>query len=183
MKKTVLVTALILVIALLGISAVSADSRPLTTLTFDELPFQPVDGLSFQGVNFSFEIGGVPSSDAHYNSFGPGWVTHVQDPSLEGSAFGTLSLEFDKPTTIIEFGVTQSCGGPSIPDAVTVTLHRLGKGFVRETVDLTLDPLVSFVEGQYAYRGPAAKTMVVDFTDSCGRFAFDNLVYHEGEED
>ena len=36
------------------------------SLSFDELPMQPVDGLSYQGVAFGFTVGGVNSTDAYY---------------------------------------------------------------------------------------------------------------------
>src|SRR5712691_5906007 len=81
-------------------------------LAFDELPFQPVDGLSFMGVTFHFTVGGVSSTDANYDSGGPGTITYVQDPSLEGNAFGTLTLDFDVPTPALQFGIALSTGGP-----------------------------------------------------------------------
>ena len=34
-----------------------------TTLRFDELPFQPVNGLIFRGAIFSFRVDGVASTD------------------------------------------------------------------------------------------------------------------------
>src|SRR5262249_3375462 len=74
-------------------------------LTFDELPFQPVDGLSYKGVTFGFTVNGQPSTDANYHSFGPGKLTYVQDPSLEGNTLGTLTLTFAKPTTVLQFGL------------------------------------------------------------------------------
>src|SRR5262249_7821398 len=46
-------------------------------LTFDELPFQPVNGLTYQGVTFGFTINGVASTDAHYHGSGPGQLKYV----------------------------------------------------------------------------------------------------------
>jgi hypothetical protein len=77
--------------------------QTLHTLTFDELEFQSVDGLSFQGVTFGFQIAGVDSDQAFYHSFGPGSLTYVDDPSLTGDAAAVLRLHFDTPTPLVRF--------------------------------------------------------------------------------
>jgi len=51
-----------------GTSMTCADE----TLTFDELSFRPVDGVSVKHVTFDFKIDGVDSVEAHYASFGSG---------------------------------------------------------------------------------------------------------------
>ena len=38
------------------------------TLTFDELPKQSVDGLSYNGITFGFEVGGNPSTQTESRS-------------------------------------------------------------------------------------------------------------------
>lgn len=68
-----------------------------------------MNGLSFKGVTFGFEIGGIPSADARYHALGPGSMTYVRDPSLEGASAGTLTLSFDRPTTLVEFGIARNC--------------------------------------------------------------------------
>ena len=156
-------------------------AKPLTVLTFDEIPFQPVDGLNHNGVSFGFQIGGVLSTDAYYHSGGPGQTTYVQDPSLEGNAAGTLTLTFDQPTTVIEFGVVLSTFMP-LPAGVTVDLYRPGKGMLRETVPLATSPMPFWTEGLFSYTGPAVKTVVVTFDSvNAGRFALDNLTFHKGK--
>jgi hypothetical protein len=60
-----------------------------TTITFDDLPPQPVDGIHQEGVTFDFKVGGVDSTDAFYNAFGPGATVYVQDPSIIGNAAGS----------------------------------------------------------------------------------------------
>src|SRR3954454_14133350 len=72
---------------------------PTTTLTFDELSTRPVNGVQVAGVSFDFRVGGAASSDATYGAFGPGSTTYVQDPSLEGTTAGALTLRFSHPTT------------------------------------------------------------------------------------
>jgi hypothetical protein len=182
MKKSVFMVSLLIAIMLIGVIAgpVFAE-KPLTTLTFDEIPFQPVDGLSFNGVHFGFQIGGASSTDANYNSAGPGQITYVNDPSLEGDAAGTLTLTFDQPTTVVEFGVALSTL-QSLPAGVTVDLHRPGRGLLRQTISLSTSPNPSFTEGLFSYTGPAVKTVVITFDSaSASRFALDNLDFHKGK--
>jgi hypothetical protein len=166
----------------LAFSAPALAAKPVTTLTFDELSFQPVDGLSISGVTFGFEVGGVPSMDATYGAFGPGSITFVQDPSLEGNAEGVLTLTFDRPTTVLEFGLARSCICTLSP-GVSVELGKPGAGDSRGTVAVTTSPLVSFSEAQFSYSGPAIKTAVITFPSAAlaPRFALDNLTFSARE--
>ncbi len=124
----------------------------IVTLRFDELPFQPVDGLSFSGVTFGFTVAGVPSTDAHYNSFGPGIITYVQDPSLEGDATGTLSLDFDVPTPVLQFGVAISATGAF---ARGFSVELFDPNLVSIGVfDVATASIVSFSESRFSYQGP-----------------------------
>ena len=187
MKKRCFVVSLLLTVVLVVMSAGPVlAKKPLTTLAFDELPFQPVDGLYFNGVTFGFQIGGFSSNDAWYHAGGPGQITYVQDPSLEGNAMGTLTLTFDQPTTVVEFGV--ALGYIPIPDPLpagaTVDLYRPGKGWLRQIIPLTTSPTIAFwTEGLFSYSGPAVKTVVITFDRQSGatRFMLDNLKFHKGE--
>lgn len=144
------------------------------TLTFDELPFQPVNGLTYQGVTFGFKVGGIDSTDANYNSHGPGSITYVQDPSLEGDAAGTLTLDFLAPTSGLQFGTALS------------TFNALTPGFIVElfgsddttslgVFPVNTTPLVSYSEGLFKSNDLIGKT-VINFTGT-GRFALDNLTF------
>ena len=152
----------------------SGASAQQTTLTFDELPFQPVVGGVFvNGVTISHP-------DADYNSGGPGILTFTQDPSLEGDAAGTLTLDFDVPTPTLQFGVSRSTFDPLTP-GFTVglfdsSLMSLGVTQVNTT------PLISFSEGQFNYSGTPVKRAGVNFpSPELGvRFAFDNLTFEGG---
>ena len=146
-------------------------------LTFDELPFQPVDGLNFQGVTFGFTVDGVDSTDANYNSDGPPDLTYVSAIVLEGDASGILTLDFDVPTSVVSFGVALD------------TLLDLTPGFIVELFDPTLSslgvtevtttPLIEFSEGLFSYSGPLVSRVVMFFNDSeADRFALDNLTYN-----
>lgn len=78
MKRIAVLKSQFQVICLIGIGAASASA---TTLHFDELPFQPVDGLSIGGVTFGFEVGGASSPDAFYNfNSGIGQTAYLSPP-------------------------------------------------------------------------------------------------------
>jgi hypothetical protein len=144
------------------------------TLEFDELPYQSVDGLSYNRVTFGFGISGSPSTDAHYNAIGPGMLMYVQDSSLEGNAQGVLTLDFAKPTHMLEFGLALDTQRP-VAGAYTVelfdnTLASLG------TVTANTDPLVFWSEGMFSYSGTPVSRAVIGFNDQYARrFAIDNL--------
>ena len=127
-------------------------------------------------------VNGVTIShpDADYNSGGPGILTFTQDPSLEGDAAGTLTLDFDVPTPTLQFGVSRSTFDPLTP-GFTVglfdsSLMSLGVTQVNTT------PLISFSEGQFNYSGTPVKRAGVNFpSPELGvRFAFDNLTFEGG---
>lgn len=167
MKK--LVTTCILV-GLMSAGSVNAAA----TLTFDELPTQPVDGLSYMGVTFGFTVGGSPSTDAHYNSIGPGSITYLQDSSLEGDAAGILTLDFTVPTDWLQFGVALNTYRP-VTAAYTVELFD--KSLVSlGTSSRNAYPLVVWAEDQFMYSGTPISRAVVDFNEQAARrFAVDNL--------
>ncbi len=146
-----------------------------TTLDFTELPFQPVDGVSIAGVTFDFKIGGIDSLDANYASGGPGSSTFVQDPSLEGNSSGILTLDFAALTPLLGFGAALS------------TFETLTPGFTVELFDASLtslgitpvmtNSLIGFTEARFNHVGTPILRAMLDFDDTAGRFAFDNLTF------
>ncbi|NEP15042.1 MAG: hypothetical protein F6K14_33700 [Symploca sp. SIO2C1] len=152
-------------------------AQATTTLTFDELPFQSVDDLNFEGVTFDFKIGGIDSPDARYNFFGPGSINFVDDPSLEGNAAGTLTLDFDLFVSELQFGVALSTLDLELIPGFTVELFDLGFNSLGVT-PVDTNPLVSFSEGLFSYTGAPVKRAVVNFNETfADRFAFDNLTF------
>jgi hypothetical protein len=154
------------------------------TITMGDLPNQPVNGLIHPtGVQFGFTVGGVANSDARYASGGPGSTTFVQDPSIEGTTAGVLSVIFPSPTPMIRFGVARLTGG-TIANGAAVQLFSAAN-FSLGITNLPMTEMPTFAEAQFAYSGPAVKRMTVDFTVSpvsaSPRFAFDNLVFRVPE--
>ncbi len=151
-----------------------------TTLRFDELPTQPVNGLIFRGVIFRFFVGDTESTDAVYNGSGPGIQTFVQDPSLEGTAFGRLELDFPASTPTLSFGIARNTTAPLFPGA---TVELIGPGPVPiGTFPVNLAPtfLGGFAEGQFSYGGPIPVIRAIirfNSPTTASRFAIDNLSY------
>jgi hypothetical protein len=143
----------------------------------DELPFQPVNGLTFQGVTFGFTVGGSPSTDANYDAGNGGIQTYTQDPVIEGTTAGILTLDFARPTPLLEFGVSASTSAALVPgfqvELFDAQLNSLGVTPV-DTAPVGSD---FFTEGQFTYHGTPILRVVVTFSPGAERFAFDNLTF------
>lgn len=136
----------------------------------DEVDNQPIDGLTVSkgGLEFSFSN---PDGTLYYNSAGPGDLTYVQDPSIQGD-LSEFSVSFSRPVNRIQFGLAED----SLV-ALTGALVTLSSGEVF-SFDLSLvDP---FAEGQFKYAGASVAgftlTPVAGSPDEGPfRLAFDNL--------
>ncbi len=149
-----------------------------TTLTMDELPQQVANGLSTQGVTFTFTVAGSPSTDANYNFPNGGIGALVQDPSLEGNADGILQMDFTGAgTSSLSFSLARSTFGTLSPGFVVqlfdASLVSIG------SFPITTNSLASFSEGAFRYSGTPVKRAVVSFPNAgvAPRFAIDNLTY------
>lgn len=161
-----------------------------TTLTFDDLPFQTpqtLDGVNLQGVTFDFKVDGKESTDATYGfDVSEGQITYLQGLGIEGDAGGVLTLDFDKPTSKLEFGAALS------------TFDDIKPGFFVELFDAGLKPLskdtldgkalVKYAEALFSYTGVPVKRAVVSFNNNfeskivvdnvpLPRFGIDNLTF------
>jgi hypothetical protein len=149
------------------------------TLTFDELPFQPVDGLHFKGVTFDFKVGGVDSTAASYGSFSfLGQTTFTSDPSLVGTTLGVLTLDFDRPVSAFNFGVALAAPFATVPSAANVTLYDASAGLVGNfSVDVTPGFFV-YPSGQFSYSGTPVTRAVITFNSVfASTFVLDNLTF------
>lgn len=161
-------------ICVLAVLMSAGATEAASTLTFDELPYQSVDGLSYEGVTFGFAVDGSPSTNAYYGAVGPGSLTYLQGETLAGDARGILTLDFDSPISQLEFGLALNTRR-SVRKAYNVELFdeslvSLGI-FSRNT-----KPLIYWSEGQFTYSGAPISRAVVDFNQRYARhFAIDNL--------
>ena len=167
MKKLV---AICILLVLMSTGAANA----AFTLTFDELPTQSVDGLSYNGITFGFKVGGNPSTDATYNAIGPGTLTYLQDPTLEGTTAGILILDFATPTDQLQFGVALNSYNAVTP-GYAVRLYDPSYALIGVYSGNT-SPLVLWSEGQFTYSGTQVSRAAIGFNKQAGsRFALDNL--------
>ncbi len=153
----------------------------IQSITFDELPMQPVDDLTVGDVTFDFKINGVDSGDAFYNrNVGGGGFVNLSGGVLEGNASGVLTIDFASPVSAVSFGVARDLQVP-IGSGLQVTAFDSNLVAVDSSgVPLTVQ--LSFAEGQYSYTGTPIRRLVLDFSAvavSVGgpRFAIDNLIY------
>ena len=144
------------------------------TLTFDELSRQSVDGLSYMGITFGFEVDGSPSTDATYNGIGPGTLTYLQDPTLEGTTAGVLTLDFATPTDQLQFGAALNSYYAATP-GYTVRLYDPSYQLIGVYSGNT-SPQPTWSEGQFTYNGTLVSQAVIGFNEqAASRFALDNL--------
>jgi hypothetical protein len=153
-------------------------------ITMDDLTTRPVNGLAHpSGVVFGFTLNGIASNEARYNMGGPGNLTFVMDPSIEGPAIGgVLSITFPQPMGIIEFGVARSRFEPALPNGTSVQLFDSANALLG-TTSLTLNPMPTFIEAMFSHNGAKAKRAVVSFPggNDAERFALDNLRFQVPE--
>lgn len=154
------------------ISAGSANAA--VTLTFDELPTQPVDGLTYKGVTFGFTMDETPSTDAVYSGIGPGSIAYLQDTTLEGNAKGVLTLDFVQPTDLLSFAVALNSFDP-VTAAYSVSLFDASLSAIGTFSENTY-PVVLWSEDLFSYSGtPIARAVIAFNSQSASRFAMDNL--------
>jgi hypothetical protein len=151
----------------------SESVQAMTILTFDELPPQSVDGLTFQGVTFGYQGG----SFTNYNGFsGPITAVYLDRPYLDGDAAGILTLDFATPTSILEFGVALRNGNPLTP-ALTVELFDANLMSLG-TIPVDTQPLIAFTEAKFVHGGTPVSRAVLDFDETASNFFhIDNLTY------
>ncbi len=186
-------------IVLIGIALLfgsQAKSGPVM-LTFDELPMQPANGLTFAGVTFGFTEDGVPSTDAQYDVPGPSPALYLSSPVLGGplspSVVMQLLMSFDTPVVTLDFAIALDTLDSETPGA-NLTLYD-GQGNVLNTYDINTSVLIAngFSEALFSYGDPsilgslsgppvsqAALTFPLNVTADL--FAIDNLTLVETPE-
>jgi hypothetical protein len=171
MKKLV---AIFILLGLIPMAIGTGAANAAVTLTFDELPTQPVDGLAYDGITFGFKISGHSSTDAVYNGIGPENLVYLDDPTLEGSTAGMLTLDFDKATDLLEFGVALN-SYDTVSPAYAVRLYDSSNTLIGTFIENT-SPLAVWSEDWFTYSGAKISRAVIGFNSQvASRFALDNL--------
>jgi hypothetical protein len=136
------------------------------TLNMNEVPLQPIHLLTVtkDGVSFTFS---EPTGALLYNvPAGPGIITFVQDPTLQGP-LRTFTVTFSTQVDFIQFGLAQNSLTPLLGASVT-----LSNGSVLP-FNLTLtDPVA---EGQFTYSGVPVTGFSLTPAPGGNLMAFDNL--------
>ena len=163
-------------IFLLAISTVALAQQGTVKLTMDEIPFQPVNGVTLKGITFSDTTGAdIDASDG-------GQQHYTQDPVIEGLAAGeTLTMTFTNPAYGLQFGVSVSTQG-LVNTAFAVQLfdplgNPLGLPIAVNANQVGAD---SFSEGLFTSSQGDIGKAVVTFPASPASFVafgLDNVVY------
>lgn len=161
-----------MLMAAFGVPAAAA------TLTMDDLTTRPLNGLIHPaGVTFGFTIGDVASNDAIYRRSGPGQLSFVNDPSIEGSVAGVVSMTFQTPTPVLQFGLARNQITLPLVNGAVVSLFDSGNSSLG-VFSLTLTRITSYVETKFTYAGAPVKRALISFpSPPSTRFALDNLVF------
>lgn len=145
-------------------------------IRFDELPTQPVNGVSLNGATFTFTIGGVPSTDATFNSsIGPGATPGIHPPTLTGNANGLLTIDFAAPVNHVSFNIAL-LAGPLTPGAIVLLFDPSLSPAGSVNVDTPVPPGFLTAEGVFDYTGAPLSRIVIDPQFNT-LFALDDLVF------
>lgn len=164
-----------------GFASGAQAAKPVFVETYDLTQPTRCDGMTLDGIDYTFTVAGVPSDDCLAGtSMGPGISKNISPPNMEGTAAGVIHLTFSEPTTRFNFGVSEESHSAQ-PNSVVVNLYRPGIGMLRREVTLSTAPDPSFVGGRFTYEGPVIKTATIQFTGATtgqfNRFALDNMTY------
>jgi hypothetical protein len=157
---------------LLAISTVANAQQGTVKLTMDEIPFQPINGVTLKGVTFADTTG----ADIHAPNGGQQHDT--QDPVIEGQTAGeTLTMTFNNIAYGLQFGVTLSANGPLAP-GFTVSLYDPLGNFLG-TFPVNTAPVGSdfFTEGIFSSNLVIGKAVVTFNSAQAGAFGLDNVIY------
>lgn len=169
--KTKFSFLLVLLLTLVIGAQPAVAKKPLTTISFDD----PVVGVSFDN-----------------GSIVEPWCSDPQlcGPYVDGNALGgggTLTMTFDKPTTVIEFGVAVELDYVvwydyhPWNDVFIIDLYGPGQSGLRQTIVLGASPASDFVmDGYFSYRGSAVEKVVFHIAPQYQptTWYLDNLVLH-----
>jgi hypothetical protein len=135
------------------------------TLNMNEVPNQPIHLLTVtkSGVSFTFT---EATGSLFFNSFGPGSLTFVQDPSIQGP-LRNFSVAFSEPVNFIQFGLAESSLTPLLGASVTLSNGN--------TLPFNLALTDPFAEGQFTYSGVPVTGFSLTPAPGGVFMAFDNL--------
>ncbi len=156
---------------------------PIEVIEFDELPEQPLDGVSVKGATFDFKVGGADSDAATFGSIGIGVTAFITAPFASGNPAGIVTIDFDTPTPIFGFAAALLTLAPVVTPGVTVTLLDEASTVI-DTIDVTLfnEGFLFISEAIFSYTGTPVSSAVLDFNEAVAfEFGLDNVTF-QGEQ-
>jgi hypothetical protein len=137
-------------------------------------PFQPVNGLTVQGVTFADTAG------ADYDAANGGQLTYTQDPVIEGQTAGeTLTASFSFPVYNLQYGFALSAQG-TVSDGSTVMLYDANGNLLGTyTVPATQQNGDAFSNGRFTITSTTAIAKIVVTFSGASAFGFDNLALND----
>ncbi|HEX8098531.1 MAG TPA: Calx-beta domain-containing protein [Pyrinomonadaceae bacterium] len=147
------------------------------TITFDELPTQPVNGVIVKGVSFRYQVNGADSTSCTFNDEGPtGNSLYISNPCLVGKTAGVLTMTFATPTPTLHMGLALDLR-IVVRQAFTIQLYDASSNLIGTySVDAVLPPGVPQPENEFNYSGEPVSRAVITFKGST-LFAVDNLTF------
>jgi hypothetical protein len=169
------------VLALAFTSVAFAQTLNVVTLTMDEVPFQPINGLTVKGVTFADTAG------AAYNAGNGGQLHFTQDPVIEGNSNDVITMTFANPVTFISFGIAMRTQA-TIPGAYTIQLYDPANNLIGTySAGVSLFPGDAFSGGVFSVSAVGLISKAVLSFTAAGQagasgFGFDNLTIGNPDE-
>ena len=165
-------------IVILALALVSSTTAATVTLTMDEVASQAINGLTVSkgGESFTFSN---PSGTLFYNSGGPGSVTFVQDPSIQGTT-APFGIAFALPVYSIRFGLAELISAP-VTGMATVNLF-FNSVVPFATISFNSSLVDPFAEGQFTFSGGPVSNILITPNVGPSNLAFDNLTVNTTPE-
>jgi hypothetical protein len=159
-------------VLLLAISTVAIAQQQTVTLTMDEVPFQPVNGVTLKGVTFT------DTSGADIDAADGGQQHYTQDPVIEGQTGGeTLTMTFIQPAYGLQFGVSVSSQGLLVGAFTVQLFDPTGNPLGTFPVNASQLPGDNFSEGLFTSSMTIGKAVVTFNSAEASAFGLDNVVY------
>jgi hypothetical protein len=165
--------------------------------TFDELPTQAVDGLTFGGVTYHFTEDGIASTDAQYDTPGPSPALFLSPPVLSGPLIPSVAIQllmsFEVPILTLDFGIALDTVDTETPGASLTLFDGQGNLLNTYNINTSVQIVNGFSEAQFSYgdpsipgslAGPAIGSAALTFPTNLAPdlFAIDNLTILETPE-
>ncbi len=165
---------------LVWIAAAGTRRAELVNLTFDELAPQSADGVSLAGATFGFTVNGTALDEAIYGTTdGPREqeASLMRGARLTGPSAGILTIDFNTPTSILEFSVVVNEILPLFP-GFTVELFD-GTGEALNITHVDMHPEQFFSQARFTHAGTPVGRVRISFIITGDRavFGLDNLTF------